>query len=201
MIWKECIFDHIFSFKGDGFLGKKVLWRGHFYYFVNVHSSCCIIKKRSMWKEILELKRKYGDGEWCVGGDFNFVVSNKETKLSFLVNMSSEMSLFFSLLRRSNFQICLMRITFLAGITETVSLWAVQTIYLISDALIDRCGIVGQLIDKREIFYHCPICIMINKDDWGPKPFRVLDCQFDNKDFISFIEEEWKSISVVGVIR
>lgn len=48
------------------------------------------------------MKRKYGDGEWCVGGDFNFVVSNKERKFSLLVNMPYEMSLFSEFIEEVN---------------------------------------------------------------------------------------------------
>lgn len=70
--------------------------------------------------------------------------------------------------------------------------------FLVSGALIDRWGIVGQLIGKREVLDHCPIWIMINNNDWGHKPFRFLDCWFDNKDLIGFVEKEWKSLRVEG---
>ena len=49
-----------------------------------------------------------------------------------------------------------------------------------------------------EDFRVVDIWLSINKDNWGPKPFRVLDCWFDNKDFVSFMEKEWTIIKVVG---
>lgn len=64
--------------------------------------------------------------------------------------------------------------------------------------LIDIWGIVGQLIDNRDIFDHCPKCITINNFDWSPKSFKVNDYWFDNKDLISFVEKEWKSFVVEG---
>lgn len=60
---------------------------------------------------------------------------------------------------------------------------------LVSRVLTDIWGIVGQLIGKREVSDHCLIWILINNDDWGPKSFRVLDCWFDNKYCIGFLEK------------
>lgn len=54
----------------------------------------------------------------------------------------------------------------------------------------------GQTIGKREILDHCPILLLNNKENQGPKLFRVLDYWFDNKDFVNFMEREWKSILV-----
>ena len=54
------------------------------------------------WKEILELKRKYGDGEWCIGAYFNSGISMMERKGSALVNMSSEMWQFSEFIEDSN---------------------------------------------------------------------------------------------------
>lgn len=34
--------------------------------------------------------------------------------------------------------------------------------------------------------------------DWGPKPFRTLDCWFENKDFKGFVEEDWRQGVVHG---
>lgn len=66
------------------------------------------------------------------------------------------------------------------------------------DTLIDMWGFVGKSIGKRDIFDHFPIWLKINKFDQGPKPFRVNDSWFENKEFINFMEKEWSEIKVVG---
>lgn len=57
---------------------------------------------------------------------------------------------------------------------------------------------VGQLIGKRDISDHCPVWIMINNLDWGPKPFKFNESWFRNKDFVLFVEKELKDMNVQG---
>lgn len=45
--------------------------------------------------------------------------------------------------------------------------------FLIEDSLVNRWGIVGQCISPRSISDHFPVWIIINKENWGPKPFMV----------------------------
>src|SRR4051812_17190175 len=47
--------------------------------------------------------------------------------------------------------------------------------FLCSSTLIDRWGIEGQKIGKRDISDHCPIWIMIHNFNWGPKSFKDID--------------------------
>lgn len=42
--------------------------------------------------------------------------------------------------------------------------------FLIFDSLILAWGIVGQLIDKRDVSDHCPIWLISNQSDWGKNP-------------------------------
>lgn len=73
MLWKNDCMSVFNNFKGDGFLGIKVRWKDNLYYMVNVYSSYDLNKKKSMWEELLELKKKFNDGEWILGGDFNSI--------------------------------------------------------------------------------------------------------------------------------
>ncbi|GKV28721.1 hypothetical protein SLEP1_g37737 [Rubroshorea leprosula] len=51
---------------------------------------------------------------------------------------------------------------------------------------------------KRDISYHCPILLVNSGKDWGPKPFRSLDCWLDHKEFSTFVQEKWNSYNVEG---
>lgn len=62
--------------------------------------------------------------------------------------------------------------------------------FLISDILISNWEVVGQLIDKMDISDHFPIWLVINQDNWGPKPFKVNDGWFDDTSFFPFVERE-----------
>lgn len=64
---EERLYGVISSFKGDGFLGIKVIWKEDVYYIVNIYSSCDFIKKHRLWDVLLELKKTFCDGEWIMG--------------------------------------------------------------------------------------------------------------------------------------
>lgn len=38
----------------------------------------------------------------------------------------------------------------------------------------------------------------MNNLDWGPKPFKVNDFLFENKDFIVFVEKKWEILRITG---
>ncbi|XP_058746178.1 uncharacterized protein LOC131619053 [Vicia villosa] len=73
VLWKKEVIEVNFSFTGEGFLGIGATFKGVKCYFVNVYSSCNITLKRKMWEELLVLRGRWLDGEWCVGGDFNSI--------------------------------------------------------------------------------------------------------------------------------
>lgn len=39
---------------------------------------------------------------------------------------------------------------------------------------------------------------MVDKEDWGPKPFKFNNEWFKHKDFLFFIEKEWLALHVHG---
>lgn len=70
--------------------------------------------------------------------------------------------------------------------------------FLVEDSLIDRWGIVGQRIGLRTISDHCPVWLIINKENWGPKPFLMNNSWIEDKEFLPFVEEEWAKLKVTG---
>ena len=93
-IWKEGMVEVLNSFKGECYLGTKVLWMGNIYYVVNVYSSCDLSKMKQLWSNLLELKETYKDGEWTIGGDFNATKNSRERKGRMVVESNDEMKSF-----------------------------------------------------------------------------------------------------------
>ena len=50
----------------------------------------------------------------------------------------------------------------------------------------------------KYISYHCPLLLKNDMVNQGSKPFRVLDCQFEDKKFSKFVEEAWNGQHVYG---
>ncbi|XP_058777373.1 uncharacterized protein LOC131651709 [Vicia villosa] len=197
MLWKEGSFDVIHSFAGAGYLSIKLRWKGKNYYIVNVYSPCELNLKRKLWRELLSLKAKFSYGEWIMGGDFNSNKNERERK-GCVVSRRSEMRYFSSLIEESNLvdlQCKGKRYSWYGGAGRAMSR---IDIFLVDEAIISRWGIVRQLIGERDISDHCPAWIIINKEDWGPKPFMVNNSWFENKDFIPYVEQVWRNIKVEG---
>jgi hypothetical protein len=53
---------------------------GNVLFLFNIYSPCNLEGKKKLWEELLVLKNLNGDGEWCVGGDFNAVLLSSERK-------------------------------------------------------------------------------------------------------------------------
>jgi len=50
----------------------------------------------------------------------------------------------------------------------------------------------------RSFFDHCPIILKNATNDWGPKPFRTLDCWFLEHGFKEKVKELWNSYVIQG---
>ncbi|XP_058758254.1 uncharacterized protein LOC131631478 [Vicia villosa] len=70
--------------------------------------------------------------------------------------------------------------------------------FLVSDAIVSLWGVVGKIIDIRDVSDHCPVWLEVDKEDWGPKPFKLNNEWFSHMDFVPFIEKEWKALDVRG---
>ncbi|CAK8571504.1 unnamed protein product [Lathyrus sativus] len=80
ILWKKEVINPLLSFRGDGFLGVKVLWKRNLYYMVNIYSPCSINLKRKLWNDLVVLKGNLSDGLWVLGGDFNVATSSSKSK-------------------------------------------------------------------------------------------------------------------------
>ena len=60
---------------------------------------------------------------------------------------------------------------------------------LVSDEWLIKCQGSTQFVLERNFSDHCPILLRSTSVDWGLKPFRVLDCWFDDKNFRKVVRE------------
>ena len=55
-----------------------------------------------------------------------------------------------------------------------------------------------QYVLNRNISYHYPIMMRNSLMDRGPKPFRVLNCWFQDRSFHGMLKEVWRNIKMEG---
>ncbi|XP_057432258.1 uncharacterized protein LOC130725012 [Lotus japonicus] len=56
----------------------------------------------------------------------------------------------------------------------------------------------NQLVLNRTLSDHCPVLFRVSNLNWGPKPFKVLNCWFSDPRFKDFVAKEWEQISISG---
>jgi len=70
--------------------------------------------------------------------------------------------------------------------------------FLLSPEWLDRWPTTIQSTLPRNFSDHCPILLRSSSVDWGPKPFRVLDCWMLDKSFKDIVSNCWTSSQQSG---
>lgn len=79
-LWNSSKIEVLFRFRGNEYLRIKVVWEEKLYYICNVYSSCVLSCKRDLWKNILDRKSYFFDGEWIIVGDFNAIKNRSDRR-------------------------------------------------------------------------------------------------------------------------
>lgn len=72
-MWKASLFNLIFSFKGEGYVGVDAARKVFSIYLVNIYSSYYIHEKREFWKDLSDSKRRMPNDERCIVKDINAI--------------------------------------------------------------------------------------------------------------------------------
>ncbi|XP_058758566.1 uncharacterized protein LOC131631812 [Vicia villosa] len=197
ILWNDKV-EVVNSFKGEGYLGIKVCWENEMYYVVNVYSPCTLIKKIVLWKKLLKLKETFKDGEWIMGGDFNAIKNCRERKGRAVNVNKREVELFAEFIDKSALvDIPCKGKKFSCFSGDGKSMSRIDR-FIVSNKVVSNWEVTGQFIGDRDISDHCPIWILKDQRNWGPKPFKFNNEWFSFDSFIPFVEKEWKSMKVEG---
>ncbi|XP_058751945.1 uncharacterized protein LOC131625047 [Vicia villosa] len=198
IMWRTSYVSILSSFCGNEFLGIKVSWKSGIYYIVNIYSSCSLSLKRVLWRDLLILKNNFTDGDWLFGGDFNAVKTRNE-RVGSSVNMNATGRRDFSIFIDSSGLVDVpckgRKYSWYSGDGRSKS--RIDR-FLVSDSIVSSWGVAGLLIGLWDVSDHCPVWLEVDKEDWGPKPFKFNNEWFSNKDFLPFVEKHWKAMVVRG---
>ena len=173
-------------------------------FIVNVYSKCDLKAKKRLWENLVLIKNTFGDGLWCVIGDFNAVSCSGDRRGVNEVmssGMISEMNFFNTLL----FDVELLdldplgrRFTWYHSNGSSMS--RIDRA-LVSEEWNSCWGITSLWVLPRSISDHCPLVIRSGDLDWGPKPFRFNNYWLENRKFKKVVEEAWRSYKGEGWMR
>ncbi|XP_058741064.1 uncharacterized protein LOC131613407 [Vicia villosa] len=198
ILWNASKLNVVCSFRGAGFLGIKVIWMDRVFYICNVYSPCNLSLKRVLWRNLLDLKDNFNDGEWLLGGDFNSVKNGGERKGRPVVDNQVEWDEFTGFINDIGLEDVSCKGKKFSWFSSDGRSKSQIDRFLVSSNIVNWWGVVGQQIGDRDVSDHCPIWIVVDKMDWGPKPFKFNNEWFQHKDFIGFVEKEWNGLDVHG---
>ena len=178
-MWNNLAFEVDGRVKGRNFLMLVGRWikENLKLLILNVYAPCDTAGKRELWEELKQLKASNPEGVWCFLEDFNSIRSMEERSGSSQRTVGVYDS---------------------AGFNDRISDMELQEIKCFGSRFtwcrpngsvrsrLDRCLVSEQWLVKwpdssqqvlhRDYSDHCPILLKTDMVDWGPKPFRVMDC-------------------------
>ncbi|GLT28935.1 hypothetical protein SLA2020_038370 [Shorea laevis] len=162
---------------------------------VNVYASCNRNERVETWTELQKMIEE-GEGFWCIAGDFNSVRSEEERRgRSEHSHYREDLNDFIESAELNDLPLTRRKFTWYKSDGSAMSR---LDRFLLSDDLLNFWGECCQIGLNRSISDHCPVILKKVDSDWGPKPFRVLNCWDQHPDFIETVENIWKTTEVRG---
>ena len=172
-IWRKSKSNLLFSFVGEGFVGVCLEWGSNKdrCFAVNIYSKCDLVAKQILWANLVLLKYTFGDGKWCMVGDFN-AVSHADERRGVNSETSSAMVLeinFFNsfMLDVDLFDVNPLGQKFTWYHASGLAMSRIDRV-LISDGWTRCWGMATLWVLPRKISDHCPLVLKSGNTDWGP---------------------------------
>jgi hypothetical protein len=146
-------------------------------------------------------KRGFGEGLWCLLGDFNSVRTSTERRGVRSPSSSgntSEMREFDDFLGELDLiDVPLVGRYFTWFHPNGLSMSRLDRI-LISPSWCACWGDPIARVLERDVADHCPIVLRYSLEEWGPKPFRFNNFWLRNRGFKEVVSSAWTSCVVDG---
>lgn len=195
-VWNEKSLKVESRFVGAGFILLSGKWgqESQTIHVVNIYSPCNIQEKRVLWDNVSQLKNQIPGGYWCILGDFNSVRSPVER-----IGSSQRGSVDGSIAEFNNW---------IEELEVEEAPWVGKrfTWFRPNDSAksrLDRFLVSPEWLAKwpgsvqsalvRNFSDHCPVLLRSKNVDWGPKPFRILDCWLSDKSFKKVVIDSWSA--------
>ncbi|XP_058180127.1 uncharacterized protein LOC131298670 [Rhododendron vialii] len=162
---------------------------------INIYVPNDVANRRSLWEELLGIKI-ISTTPRCIGGDFNEIKAITEGVGCQMLERGMKDFLEFC----NNMELIDLP---MLGRKFT---WTNYQDHAIHNCL-DRFLISPQWMEKfkvlqwglhRPISDHCPIVLLDDGRDWGPKPFRFMDIWLSNPKCMAIAKDTWENTQVSG---
>ena len=200
-LWSEQTFKLQTKVVGSGFIFLRGEWvkEAQQISVLSIYSPCEIQSKRLLWDQIKQLKQSFLGDLWCILGDFNSIRDINERfglcQRGSGINEIKEFNEWIEDLEMVEPPWMGRQFTwFRPNGTSRSKLDR----FLLSPEWLDRWPTTIQSTLPRNFSDHCPILLRSSSVDWGPKPFRILDCWMLDKSFKDTVSKCWTSSQIAG---
>ncbi|XP_057451864.1 uncharacterized protein LOC130743648 [Lotus japonicus] len=201
-IWNPSVFSLVDCVTGTGFLGLIGTWVSiqQQCVIVNVYSPCDMVGKRALWGELIRWRHGCQIASWCLAGDFNAVRSPDERRgaagaLNSHRLETHEFNSFIADMELLDVPLAGRKFTWRRPNNRAQS--RIDR-FLVSHEWSSLWPDCSQLVLQRDVSDHCPILLRQKFQNWGARPFRVLNCWLDDPRLVPFVERSWAEVQVSG---
>ncbi|XP_028090713.1 uncharacterized protein LOC114290913 [Camellia sinensis] len=162
---------------------------------LNIYGPNDMRRRKVVWDSLARLKLVYNK-PWCLGGDFNEIMSISERKGC--SRRDKGMREFNELIDNLEVvDLSMMGRKFTWCNSQEGEKWSRIDRFLLSPEWLQMFNFKFWGL-PRKVSDHCPILLMEDERDCGPTPFRFLNAWTLHPKFRSFVENTWLEANVVG---
>ena len=200
-IWREQAFRLEKKCSDCGFIYLEGTWiaDGVRVCIVNIYLPSDVGMERNLWDQIRTLRNANLGGLWCILGDFNSIRTTSE-RVGTSQRQQDERNI-----KEFNNWIADLEVDDVPCMGRKYTWYRLNGTaksrldrILVSTDWFDKWQGNTQFISERNFSCHCPILLSSSSMDWGPKPFRVLDCWSHDKTFRKVVSKWWSTNSIRG---
>lgn len=158
------------------------------------------MEKIQLWDELIDWRRRNNVACWSIVGDFNAVRNTNERKgtlanSSQSIRESAQFNDFILDMELVDVLVTGKKYTWYRPNGSSMS--RLDRFLVSMDWLVSWPHCIQQVMEQ-EFPNHCPVVLKLLNQEWGPKPFRVLNSWHNDPRFRGFVEKSWKSLVVHG---
>ena len=178
-IWSEKAFKLERKVIGNGFVWLTGQWikEAVQVHIISIYSPCDMQNKRILWEAIKQLKTANQRGLWCITGDFNSIRDPSERMgVGQMVAEESNIKEFNDWIDELEVEEASWVGRKFTWIRPNGAARSKLDTFLVSPEWLTKWPGSTQHTLDRNFSDHCLVLLRSKFVDWGPKPFRILDC-------------------------
>ena len=200
-LWSENSFKVERKVSGRGFIFLEGVWtrEAQEVHIVNIYAPCDIQNKRALWESLRQLKNLSPNGLWCLLGDFDSVRNPSErvgiSQRGVDDRLVSEFNDWIADLEVEEPTCEGRKYTWFRPNGAAKS--KLDRMFVSAEWFTKWPASTQYILDKNFLDHH-PVLFNSKNVDWGPKPFRILDCWLKDKSFGKIVNECWTQTQQSG---